>query len=152
MFATLLPIFIELFKYQSGKGLTNKIQMTQEQIQKSIQENVSIILVKFFGGLIFTVALCYSLIGLFNLVEVFINSLQYATEIKIAFFIMILIGSLLGLKKIFGAKNSMALQMPAHAPLKTQQEHSVVQGALNQFMQGLNEGLANNRNKKSAES
>lgn len=151
MFATLLPIFIEFFKYQSGKGLTNKIQLTQEQIQKNIQENVTQILIKFFGGLIFTVAICYSMIGLLNLIEVFINSLQYATEIKIVFFLVILGGSLFGLKKIFGTKKAMKLQMPAHPPLKTEQEHNVVQGALNQFMQGLNEGMAASRNRKSTE-
>ena len=101
MFSVLVPIMMEFFKYQSGQVIREKFQMTQEQIQKTVQEQITKILIKFFGGLICTVTLCYSLIGLLDLFQSYINTLAYATEIKIVFFVIVLTSAVLGLKTIF---------------------------------------------------
>ncbi|MBC7457494.1 MAG: hypothetical protein H7235_04400, partial [Bdellovibrionaceae bacterium] len=73
MFSFLFPLVMEFFKYQSGQVIRDKFQMTQEQIQKTIQEQVTKILIKFFGGLFCTVILCYSLIELLDLLQTYIN-------------------------------------------------------------------------------
>ena len=143
MFSFLVPIFLEFIKYQSGQALRNKFQGSQEQIQKAVQEQITKILIKFFGGLICTIAICYALIGLFNLIEASINTLAYATEIKVGFYVLILVVSVAGLKFIFTEQKKIKEQEPLPPP----QPEFNVQSILSQFLEGLNQGLADSRKK-----
>lgn len=149
MFSIVVPLLMEFFKYKSGQALREKFQMTQEQIQKAVQEQITKILIKFFGGLICTVALCYSMVGLFDLVQVYINSLMYATEIKIAFYILISGASAWGFFKIF-KDNALSKTTPTEAapPLQPQNDLGPVQSLLTQFLEGLNQGLKEGQSKK----
>jgi succinate dehydrogenase hydrophobic anchor subunit len=154
MFSVLVPIMMEFFKYQSGQVIREKFQMTQEQIQKTVQEQITKILIKFFGGLICTVTLCYSLIGLLDLFQSYINTLAYATEIKIVFFVIVLTSAVLGLKTIFVDKKLNSLQTaPIASPSQTsnQPDFNIMQNIVSQFIEGLNEGMADSRKKKSPE-
>jgi len=150
MFSFVVPILMEFFKYQSGQAIREKFQMTQEQIQKTVQEQITKILIKFFGGLICTVALCYSLIGLLDLLQTYINTLAYATEIKIGFFIVILGTAVFGLKAIFIDEKLNAVQPKTQAPPPPQSapDVNIIQNLMSQFVEGLNEGMKDSRKKK----
>ncbi len=161
MFSMLLPIFIEFFKYQSGQVIKNKFEMTQEQLQKSIQDQVTKILIKFFGGLICTVAVCYAFIGLFDLLQTYINTLQSATEIKIVFFVFILGAAAYGLKSILARQKPSVFQA-TYSPVEPQEQTSnsaqsdasqsgFVQNLVGQFVEGLNQGLNEKRKKNTTE-
>ncbi len=149
MFSFLLQLALEFFKYQSGQALGDKFQMTQEQIQKIVQVQVTKILMKFFGGLICTVALSYSLIGLLNLLQTYISTLMYATEIKIAFFVIVIVVAVVGLKAIF-IDEKLNLIQPQAAPQPTPRvpETNIVQNVVSQFVDGLTQGLSESRKKK----
>ncbi len=154
MFSFLVPIVMEFFKYQSGQAIREKFQMTQEQIQKTVQEQITKILIKFFGGLICTVALCYSLIGLLDLLQAYINTLVYATEIKIVFFVIVLMAAALGLKAIFVDEKLNSLQAnPVTPPQQpsNQPDINIIQNIITQFIEGLNQGMADSRKKKPEE-
>jgi hypothetical protein len=149
MFSFLVPIVMEFFKYQSGQAIREKFQMTQEQIQKTIQEQVTKILIKFFGGLFCTVALCYSLIGLLDLLQKYINTLVYATEIKIVFFVLVLAAAGFGLKAIFvDEKLDIVKPSPQPPPPQSQPDFNIIQSMIGQFVEGLNEGMKDSRKKK----
>lgn len=149
MFSFLLPIVMEFFKYQSGQVVRDKFQFTQEQIQKTIQDQVTKILIKFFGGLFCTVALCYAMIGLLDLLQTYINTLVYATEIKIAFFIVILAVAGFGLKAIFvDEKLDVVKPQPQAPPPPSQPDFNIVQSVVGQFVDGLSQGMKDARKKK----
>ena len=150
MFSFLLPIVMEFLKYQSGQALGDKFQMTQDQIQKIVQVQVTKILMKFFGGLICTVALSYSLIGLLDLLQTYINTLMYATEIKIAFFVVIIAVATVGLKAIFIDEklNLVQAKTATPPPPPRPQETNIVQNVVGQFVDGLTQGLSEARKKK----
>ena len=147
MFSFLLPVVMELFKYKSGQALRNKFQLSQEQIQRAVQEQITKILIKFFGGLICSVAICYSLIGLFDMIQVYINTLVYATEIKIVFFVVIFALAALGLKTIFIDQKLNSIQTetsPPLPPLPTD-DLNVMKSILSQFLAGVNQGIKKGR-------
>lgn len=149
MFSFLVPLVMEFFKYQSGQAIRDKFQMTQEQIQRTIQEQVTKILIKFFGGLFCTVALCYSLIGLLDLLQAYINTLAYATEIKIVFFVLVLAAAGLGLKAIFvDEKLDIVKSQPAPPPPQSQPDTNIIQSMIGQFVEGLNQGMQEGRKRK----
>jgi hypothetical protein len=153
MFSFLVPLVMEFFKYQSGQAIREKFQMTQEQIQKTIQDQVTKILIKFFGGLFCTVALCYSLIGLLDLLQVYINTLVYATEIKIVFFVLVLAAAGLGLKAIFvDEKLDIVKPQVTPPPTQNQPDANIIQGMIAQFVEGLNQGMQEGRKKKPSDS
>jgi hypothetical protein len=147
MFSFLMPILMELFKYQSGQALRNKFQISQEQIQRAVQEQITKILIKFFGGLICTVALCYSLIGLFDMMQIYINTLVYATEIKVIFFVLIFGISTLGLKAIFVDQKLNLVQPAPPPPPAPSDDINVLKSILSQFLEGLNQGVKQGRKK-----
>ena len=149
MFSFLVPLVMEFFKYQSGQAIRDKFQMTQEQIQRTIQEQVTKILIKFFGGLFCTVALCYSLIGLLDLLQAYINTLVYATEIKIVFFVLVLAAAGLGLKAIFvDEKLDIVKPQPTPPPPQSQPDANIIQSMIGQFVEGLSQGMQEGRKKK----
>ncbi|MBC7457030.1 MAG: hypothetical protein H7235_02035 [Bdellovibrionaceae bacterium] len=98
--------------------------------------------------------LCYSLIGLLDLLQTYINTLAYATEIKIAFFIVVLGAAAFGLKAIFVDEKFDMVKPQATEPQPSQNEpdFNIVKSMIGQFVEGLGEGMKDSRKKKPTDS